>query len=156
MRSRTIAAAATIGVAMVAGTAQAQAAAVAVDQPCYLEGQAINVTGNGFSAGGSVNLAFDGSAAGAATADTAGNIAQPLAAPFISGNSLQHTFSLAAQDATNPALAATAPVTVTKQAASISPHRARPSRKVTFNIHGMPPGRVLYLHYVFHRHQRYV
>jgi hypothetical protein len=157
MRSKTIAAAA-IGVAALVGTAAqaAQASTVAVDQPCYLSGGPISSTGTGFTPGGPVNYSFDGQPAASGVADGAGNVAQPLTAPILALGTIQHTYSLAAQDQTNPALAATTSVTVTRQVATVTPHKARPKRKVKFGIHGMPPGATVWLHYVFHGKQRYV
>jgi hypothetical protein len=153
MRSRTIAAA-IIGLAALGGTSDAQASTLAVNAPCYLESEPIAATGTGFTASGPVNFSFDGQLAANGTADGAGNINQQLTAPTLSGSTLQHTFNLAAQDQSNPALSAAAPVTVTRIAATLKPHRARPTHKVRFGIHGMPPGQTIYLHYVFHGKQR--
>lgn len=155
MRSRTIAAA-TIGAALLGGAAQAQASTLAVDAACYLSGSPVSGTGTGFTAGGPVNFTFDGQLAASGTADGAGNFTQPLTAPVLAPNTHQHTYSLAAQDQTNPALAATTQVNVTDRVATVSPHRARPKRKVKFGIHALNPGQPVYLHYVFHRKQRYV
>jgi hypothetical protein len=153
MRSRTIAAA-IIGLAALGGTAEAQASTLAVDAPCYLENSPVSASGTGFTAGGPVNFSFDGQLSASGTADPAGNITQPLTAPVLPASTLQHTFNLAAQDQTNTALAATTPVTVTKLAATVKPQRAKPTRRVRFGIHGMAPGRTVWLHYVFHRKQR--
>jgi hypothetical protein len=150
---RTIAAA-IIGLAALGGTSEAQASTLAVNAPCYLEQEPISAMGTGFTPSGPVNFSFDGQLASSGTADPAGNFTQQLTAPLLPGSTLQHTFSLAAQDQTNPALAATAAVTVTKLAATVKPQRAKPTRKVRFGIHGMPPGQPIYLHYVFHRKQR--
>jgi hypothetical protein len=155
MRSRTIAAA-IAGLAVAGGAANAQAAAVAVDATCYLSGTPVTATGAGFTAGGAVNFAFDGQLSGSGVADGAGNITQPLTAPVLASGTFQHTYSLAAQDQTNPALAATVPVNVTKRVATVVPHKARPKRKVKFGIHALDPGKPVYLHYVFHGKQRYV
>jgi hypothetical protein len=155
MRSRTIAAA-TIGVALLGGAAQAQASTLAVDATCYLSGSPISATGTGFTAGGPVNFSFDGQLSASGVADPAGNFTQPLTAPVLSGNTHQHAYSLAAQDQTNPALAATVPVNVTDRVATVTPHRARPKRKVKFGVHALNPGQPVYLHYVFHRRQRFV
>ena len=146
------AAAAAVGVLAAAG--QAHAASLAVNAPCFIEGTPITATAAGFTPGGSVNFTFDGQLADSALADGAGNITEPLVAPVLGTNQLQHTFNLAAQDTTNPAVAATTPVPVTKFAASFSPKRARPRRKVKFRVQGFPPGRTVYLHYVFHRKAR--
>jgi hypothetical protein len=155
MRSSTIAAA-IIGLAALGGSADARASTIAVDAPCYLSGGPINATGTGFTPGGPVNYAFDGQLSASGTADSAGNIAQPLTAPILPLRTVQHTYSLAAQDQTNTALAATTSVTVTGRVATVTPHKARPKRKVKFGIHGMPPGGPIFLHYVFHKKQRYV
>jgi hypothetical protein len=154
MRSRPIAAA-TVGFAALAGTAQAHESTLAVDQPCYLSGQQINSTAVGFTPGGPVNFSFDGQPSASGTADGSGNLLQPLAAPILPLNTAQHTYNLAAQDQSNAALAATVPVNVTQRVASVSPRRARPSRRVTFKVHAMNPGQPVYLHYVFHGKQRY-
>lgn len=153
MRSRTIAAA-ILGLAALGGASQAHASTLAVDAPCYLENTPVSATGTGFTAGGPVDFTLDGRPSATATADASGSFAQPLTAPLLPGATLQRTFNLAARDGSNPALAASTTVTVTKLAATVKPKRARPGRKVRFGIHGMPPGRVIYLHYVFHGKQR--
>jgi hypothetical protein len=156
MRTRTIAAA-TVGLAALAGVGAqaAQASTLSVDAACYLSGQQINSTAVGFTPGGQVNFSFDGQVADFGTADTSGNLLQPLTAPLLPSNTAQHTFNLAAQDQTNPALTANIPVNVTERVASVSPRRARPSRKVTFKVHAMNPGQPVWLHYIFHGKQRY-
>lgn len=155
MRSRTIAAA-FLGLGALCAGADAQASTISVDEPCYLSGGPINATGTGFTPNGPVNYAFDGQLSTSGTADGAGNIAQPLTAPILPRGTIQHTYSLAAQDQTNTALAATTSVTVTERVATVTPHKTRPKRKVKFGIHGMPPGGAIFLHYVFHGKQRYV
>jgi hypothetical protein len=155
MRSRTIAAA-VIGLTAAGGAADAHASTLAVDAGCYLSGSPITAAGTGFTASGPVNFAFDGQLSASGVADAAGNISQPLTAPILAPNTHQHTYSLGAQDQTNPALTATVPVTVTDRIATVSPHRARPKRKVKFGIHALNPGQPVFLHYVFHRKQRYV
>lgn len=155
MRSRTIAAA-IAGLAVAGGTANAQAATLAVDGSCYLSGTTVTASGAGFTAGGPVNFAFDGQLSGSGVADGAGNITQPLTAPILPSGTFQHAYSLAAQDQSNTAIAATVPVNVTERVATVSPHRARPRRKVKFGVHALNPGHSVYLHYVFHGRQRYV
>jgi hypothetical protein len=154
MRGRTIAAA-TIGLALLGGTAQAQASTVAVQYGCYLSGSPISTSETGFTPGGPVNFSFDGQLATSGTADGAGNLAQPLTAPVLDFNTYQHQYSLAAQDQTNPALAATTPVFVTQRTVTMSPKRARPRSKIKFGVHALNPGQAVYLHYVFHGKQRY-
>ena len=150
MRSRTIAAA-VIGLAVLGGTADAQASTLSVDAACYLSGSPLNASGTGFTPAGPVNFAFDGQLSASGTADTAGNIT----APILAAGTRQHTYSLAAQDQTNPALAATASVAVTDRVATVTPHRARPKRKVKFAVYALDPNQPVWLHYVFHGKQRY-
>src|SRR5207248_9837962 len=153
MRSRTIAGA-VIGLAVLGGTAEAQASTLSVDAACYLSGSPINASGTGFTPGGPVNLGFDGQLSDSGTADTAGNITQPLTAPILPTGTPEHTYSLAAQDQTNPALAATASVSVTERVATVTPHRARPKRKVKFGVHALNPTQAVRLHYLFPGNQR--
>jgi hypothetical protein len=153
MRTKTILAAAAATAAF--GTAaQADAATIGVNGACFIEGGQMTALGNGFTPGAAVNYTFDGQPSASGVADGAGNVNQPLVAPSLSGTTIQHTYSLAAQDQSNPANAATAAVTVTKLTATLKPNQARPSRKVKFGIHGMPPGATVYLHYVFHGKSR--
>jgi hypothetical protein len=154
MRVRTIALA-VIGLAGLAGSSQAHAATVAVQFPCYISSAPISSSATGFTPGGPVNFSFDGQLSSSGVADGAGNLAQPLTAPILPPNIHQHTYSLAAQDQTNPAISATTQVSVTDGAATLSPSRARPRRKVRFGAWAMIPGRTVYLHYVFHGKQRY-
>src|SRR5204862_832119 len=118
------------------GAAQADAATIGVDAACYIEGGQVSAAGNGFTPGGAINYTFDGQLSASGVADGAGNVTQALTAPTLTGTTLQHTYTLAAQDQTNPAAAATAPVTVTKLTATLKQRKARPSRTVKFGIHG--------------------
>lgn len=147
-------AAAIIGLAVLGGSAEAQASTVAVDATCYLTGAPVNATAAGFTPGGAVNFAFDGQLASSGTADSAGNLTAPLTAPLLPSGSHQHAFSLAAQDQTNPALTAATTVNVTERLATVSPHRAKPSRKVKFGIYALDPNKPVWLHYIFHGKQR--
>jgi hypothetical protein len=150
---RTIAAA-IIGLAALGGASEARAATVAVDATCYLTGSPVTANATGFTPSGAVNFAFDGQLASSGTADPAGNLTAPLTAPILPSGSHQHAFSLAAQDQTNPALSATTTVNVTERIATVSPHRAKPSRKVKFGVFALNPGQPVWLHYVFHKKQR--
>ena len=153
MRTKTIVAAA-VATAAFGSAAEANAATIGVNGACFIEGGQVVAAGNGFSPGGPVNYSFDGALSASGVADPGGNVNQTLVAPTLTGSTIQHTYSLAAQDQTNPANAATASVTVTKLTATLKPRRAKPARKVKFGIHGMPPGRTVWLHYVFHGKSR--
>jgi hypothetical protein len=150
---RTIAAA-IIGLAALGGASEAHASTVAVDATCYLSGSPITANAAGFTPNGAVNFAFDGQLASSGTADPAGNLSAPLTAPLLPTGTHQHAFSLAAQDQSNPALAATTTVNVTERVATVSPQRAKPSRKVKMSVYALNPNQPVWLHYVFHKKQR--
>jgi hypothetical protein len=154
MRRATIAAA-TTGLALLGGAAQAHASTVAVQFGCYLSGAPISTAETGFTPGGPVNFSFDGQLSSSGVADGAGNLAQPLTAPVLDFNVYQHQYSLAAQDQTNPALAATTPVFVTQRTVTMSPKQGRPKKKIKFGVHALNPGQPVYLHYIFKKKQRY-
>jgi hypothetical protein len=137
-----------------AAAAPARAATVAVNAPCFREGDPIGLTGNGFTPGAPVNYAFDGVGSDSGTADAAGNVSQQIEAPVLPSGTIQHTYNFTATDQANLANVATTPVLVTALTATISPTQARPSRKIKFNVRGMPPGVQVYLHYVFHGRSR--
>jgi hypothetical protein len=134
--------------------APASAATIAVSAPCFLDTDPITVTGNGFTPGAAVNYAFDGVASASGAADAAGNVSQQIPAPVLPADTLEHTYTLTGTDQTNLANVGSTQVTVTQLTAGISPQEARPSRKIKFNVRGMPPGVQVYLHYVFHGRSR--
>jgi hypothetical protein len=134
--------------------APAGAATLAVNGACFLDSDTVTVTGSGFTPGAAVSYAFDGVTATSGTADAAGNIASQIAAPVLPVDSLEHTYNLTGTDQANLANVGTTQVTVTKLTASLSPQRARPRRKIKFNVRGMPPGVTLYLHYVYRGRSR--
>jgi hypothetical protein len=133
------------GLAIPAGASAAQ---IALDRPCYAEQQPMNITGSGFTPGGSVHLAFaDGSFAGQATADAVGNLTAAAAAPVIA--TTQAAATLTATDQANPGNTATVPLQVSKLKVSTSPTRARPHSKVSYTARGFTTGQTLYGHYIF-------
>jgi hypothetical protein len=134
--------------------APAGAATIAVNGTCFLDSDAITVTGSGFTPGAAVNYAFDGVSSAAGSADTAGNVATQIAAPVLPVDSVEHTYNLTGTDQSNLTNVATAQVTITKLTASLSPERARPRRTIKFNVRGMPPSKTVFLHYVFRGRSR--
>ena len=137
-----------------AAAAPAGAATIAVNGTCFLDSDTITVSGSGFAPGASVNYAFNGVTQAAGTADAAGNVAQQVPAPVLPIDSVVSTYNLTATDQSNLANVGSAQVTVTKLTASLSPQKARPRRKIKFNVRGMPPAVTVFLHYVFHGRSR--
>jgi len=155
MRRATIAAA-TTGLALLGGAAQAQAApGVAVQFGCYLSGSPMTATATSFAAGGAVDFSFDGQLSGSGTADAAGNLTQPLTAPVLDFNTYQHQYTLTATDPNNPVATASTPVFVTQRTVTMSPKQGRPKKKIKFGVHALNPGQPVYLHYIFKKKQRY-
>ena len=140
--------------AAVLAAAPAKAASVAVGGACYLDSDKIAVTGTGFSPNTTVSYAFDGVASSSGAADGAGNINQPIDAPVLAPDTLEHVYNLTVTDQSNLANVGSVQVRVTQLTATLTPQKARPTRKIRFSVHGMPPGAPLYLHYVFHGHSR--
>jgi hypothetical protein len=120
-----------------------------VNGTCFLDSDMLGVSGSGFTPGAAVSYAFDGVASASGSADTSGNIAQQIAAPVLPVDSVEHTYNLTGTDQSNLANVASTQVTVTKLTASLTPQRARPRRKIKFNVRGMPPGVTVYLHYIY-------
>jgi hypothetical protein len=149
-----IAAVATALVAGLAAAAPAGAATIALNGACFLETDTITVSGSGFTPGAPVNYAFDGVTQATGNADAAGNVAQQVPAPVLPIDSEVSTYNVTATDQSNLQNVGTTQVTITKLTASLSPQKARPRRKIKFNVRGMPPAVTVYLHYVFHGRSR--
>jgi hypothetical protein len=137
-----------------AAAAPAGAASIAVNAACFLDSDTITVSGSGFTPGAAVNYAFNGVTQTSGTADNAGNVAQQVPAPVLPIDSVVSTYNLTATDQSNLGNVGSAQVTITKLTASLSPQKARPRRKIKFNVRGMPPAVTVFLHYVFHGRSR--
>jgi hypothetical protein len=137
-----------------AAAAPAGAASIAVNGACFLDSDTITISGSGFTPGAPITYAFDGVTQANGTADASGNVAQQIPAPVLPIEAVVTTYNLTATDQTNLQNVGSTQVTVTKLTASLSPQRARPRRKVKFNIRGMPPAVTVFLHYVFRGRSR--
>jgi hypothetical protein len=149
-----IAALAAVVGAGLAAAAPAGAASIAVNGACFLDSDTITVSGSGFTPGAAVNYAFNGVTQASGTADAAGNVAQQVEAPVLPIDSEVSTYNLTAIDQSNLQNVGSAQVTITKLTASLSPQKARPQKKIKFNVRGMPPAVTVFLHYVFHGRSR--
>jgi hypothetical protein len=138
--------------AVLAGTAaaaSASAATVSVTGACYLDSQMIPITGSGFTPGAAVSYAFDGVASATGTADAGGNVSQQVAAPVLPPDTFEHVFNMTVTDQSNLSNVGTAPVRISQLTAKLTPSQARPTSRIRFAVHGMPPGQLVYLHYVY-------
>lgn len=115
------------GTAALAGTAHAQAIGITPAKACYLTGDALSLSGSGFSAGGFVDVAFDGTSLGLLPADAAGNVAGEVTLGAMRGVK-DHT--LTATDQTNPALAASTTFVGTTRRVTVKPANAKAGRRL--------------------------
>ena len=91
------------GSAAFAGTAQAQSLTIAPLKPCYLAGEQITATAAGFTPGGLVDFALDGTRSARWSTDAAGTAVGTLTLGGMRG---AKSHGLSATDQTNPALVA--------------------------------------------------
>jgi hypothetical protein len=155
-----------IGLGIVLGpgvsVAQASAATLAVDKPCYVNKFAktrvrqapMQVSGSGYVPGDSVTISStDGSLNTVVQASAAGTITVTIGAPTpffkLPGS---RGLALTATDYSNAQGTITAATLfkVTDLEVATVPVRARPSRKVTWYFSGFDPGRSVYGHYIRH------
>ena len=145
-------------VMLVSGTlaAQASAASIAVNKPCYVNAAsraaAMTVSGSGFTPGDPVDIqSSDGSVAATANAGASGAFAVTTGAPtpFLPRPESK-TFTLTASDftATGTTITATTRVTVTDLSVTTAPSRAALTEKVTWYFSGFDPGKQIYGHYL--------
>jgi hypothetical protein len=138
-------AAAIVVLALVAASAQAATLNVAGSKRCYREGDALIVTGSGFTAGQPVNFVLAGQDVGSLTADAAGNVSAPLT---IGANTFRGvaTRTLIATDATNPANVGQAQFLGAALAVGIRPKNGAVGRRVRISASGFTTGKRLYAH----------
>ncbi|MGH2869879.1 MAG: hypothetical protein ACRDNK_20215 [Solirubrobacteraceae bacterium] len=140
------------------GTASASAATINVTQACYvnanpLKGAPIAVAGSGFTPGDTIEIEGQGVFA-TTTASPTGQILVGTGGPILStkGPAAQ-SFTLTANDQTNPAGNPLAMTTVRMANLSVAttPAVARPTRKVTWHFSGFTPGKTIWVHYLHKR-----
>jgi hypothetical protein len=146
MRPAGITVVATAIAAALLAAAPAGAATIQADQRCYTEGDAIRVTGSGFTPRTPVAFRFDGDPFGTPLADSEGRIKARSEVPRVNGRF--RTVKITAVDGQNTSQRAETQVTVTKLLVSISPMTGAPNRMVTFRARGFARARSLYVHYV--------
>lgn len=139
--------AAAVAITAFALPASAQAATLAANKPCYAVGDAVVLSGAGYTPNGQVGFAVDGQVLPSTlTADPAGNFRLQFAAPTTrSVDSRKSTIT--AIDQTNPALTATTQLTLSRLVVRLSPKSGRSSRPRRIRARGFTAqGSVLYMH----------
>jgi hypothetical protein len=139
-------------------TAAASAATIQMSKPCYVNanpsrGAPIEVAGNGFTPGDTIEIQGTGVFA-TATASSTGQILVDTGGPILSTSGpATQPFTLTANDQTNPAgnpLATTA-VTMANLSVATTPSVAKPTTKVTWHFSGFIPGKTIWIHYLRQR-----
>jgi hypothetical protein len=145
-----LAAAVTLG-----ATAQAQAATLSVagNKSCYRLGDALIVSGSGFTPMAPVSFTLDDADLGTLTADAAGNVGAPLTIGTLRG---VRTRTLVATDTANQANVASAQFLGSALTVSVRPRSGRAGRRLRIRAAGFTTGKRLYAHVVRGRYRRNV
>ena len=131
------------GTAAAAGTAHAQAISITPAKACYLGGDAVSLSGSGFTPGGPVDVSIDGTSLGQTAADAAGNIAGEIRLGTMRG---VKSHAMTATDQTNPALIASVSYLGTTNRVSVRPQNARAGTKRRLRGSGFLAGPRVYMH----------
>jgi hypothetical protein len=128
-----------------AAAAQAQAATLTVagTKSCYRLGDALIVSGSGFTPNGPVNFTLDNRSLGSLTADAAGNVTAPLTIGTLRG---VRTRTLIGTDATNPANVGTAQFLGSALSVTVRPRTGTAGRILRIGAAGFTTGKRLYAH----------
>jgi len=143
MRGKAVAIVIAGGSALAPAAAQAQSLTIAPVKPCYLTGDAITATAAGFTAGGLVDFAIDGTSLGPLVADAAGTVAAPIQLGTMRG---VKTHSLTATDQANPALVANFAYLGTTRQVVVKPRNARAGKPRRLKGYGFVAGPRVYMH----------
>jgi hypothetical protein len=148
-------AAAAVLVAVLGLAAQAQAATLTLagTQSCYRAGDALIISGAGFTPGGPVNFTLDNQDLGTLTADAAGNVSAPLTIGTLRGI---RTRTLIATDATNPANVGTAQFLGSALSVTVRPKNGAAGRRLRIGAAGFTTGKRLYAHVIRKRYRHNV
>jgi hypothetical protein len=151
MRRRIAGAVAAAAIALVtAGAAEAATLSVAGNKACYRAGDALILTGTGYTPNAPVDITLEGRSLGQLAADAAGNISSPLTIGNLRGVS---TRTLVASDTTNPAITATAQFLGSALIVTVKPRNGTAGRKLRIKASGFTTGKRLYAH-ILRKHYR--
>jgi hypothetical protein len=132
-RLATVGTAVVVGTGASAGAAHGAAIAITPAKACYLSGETITLTGNGYTAGYPVEVALDGTSLGQLGADAAGNIGAQITLGRMRG---AKSHALTAVDTANAANAATASFLATTFRVTVKPRNTRAGRPRTLRGYG--------------------
>ena len=132
-RLATVGTAVVVGTGASAGAAHAAAIAITPAKACYLSGEKITLTGNGYTPDFPVEVALDGTSLGQLAADPAGNIAAEITLGRMRG---AKSHALSAVDTTNGANAATASFLATTFQVTVKPRNTRAGRRLKLRGYG--------------------
>lgn len=140
------------------GAAQAAAATLTVNKPCYVntlsargpQAARMVVTGTGYIPGSTVNIAStDGTVFKAVQANASGVIIAIVGAPTPSfSRPGSRALGLVATDQANTSIVGGTFLKVADLAVATVPSKAKPSRKVVWYFSGFRPGQYVYGHYL--------
>lgn len=134
-------------------TAQASAATISVNKPCYVNSlhqrASMIVTGSGFTPGASVQItSSDDTVAASGSVSSTGTISIPASAPAPPFSKPgQKSVTVTAEDLSTTATAITQAL-VAPLAVATRPARAKFTHKVTWFFSGFTPGKSIYAHYL--------
>ena len=142
-----------VTLAALAAPSAAHAASLTANpaKSCYRSGEPVHFIGDGFTASSSANLTRDGVFVGSLNTDAAGRFDAGLRLLQGTGSE-ERTYT--ATDASNPALSASAPVTVSAVAVGLSPANGPVSRRFRILARGFTTGKTLWAHIVHKRSKR--
>jgi hypothetical protein len=137
-----------------AGAAQASAATISVDKPCYVtttqHRAQMTVVGSGFVPGDTVVLTSgDGTVSGSGPVSATGTIAITTGAPVGFKAIAEETTTVTATDfSIDGQITAVTTVNAAPLAVKTQPARAKFTHPVTFFFSGFRPGKQIYAHYL--------
>jgi hypothetical protein len=140
------------GAALAAGLAApppASAAQIQIASRCAPANTELKITGSGFSPGALVKITGIDTASDYALADDAGAFSETFLTPPID-DYRAHPTTVTATDADNPALKASAPLSLVQELFLTNvPFAGRPTQRVRWLFAGFLPGKTIYGHFVY-------
>jgi hypothetical protein len=136
-----------------AASAQAATLTVAGTKKCYRAGDALILSGSGFTPGGQASITLDGKELGTLPTDAAGNFSSPLEIFNLRGIKER---TLIATDAANPANVGTATFLGSALSVRVRPLNGAAGRKLRISAAGFTTGKRLYAHVVRRGYRRNV
>jgi hypothetical protein len=138
---------------LAAAPAEAATLTVAGSKSCYRAGDALILSGSGFTPGGQASVTLDGKDLGTLPTDAAGNFTAPLNIGRLRG---VRTRTLIATDAANPANVATATFLGSSLSVKVRPLNGAPGRRLRISAAGFTTGKRLYAHVLRRGYKRNV